>query len=312
MLILNIAALLAGIVVLAIAADHFVLAAARISLSMRISAVVVGAVVIGFGTSTPELVTGILAASQGSLDIAVGSVVGSNIANLTLIAGAAAAIAAISIASVTLRREAPLAIVATVVLALTMLGGLSRIDGLILAGAFAIALAVMLAGARGADAPLTEEVDHYATAGPSPGREWLRAGAGLIGVVLAAQGLVWGASGLAAEFGVSDAVIGLTVVAIGTSLPELVTAIQAARRGEPDLIVGNLLGSTVFNSLGIVAVATLIRPGPVDEVEVLPVIVMVGVTALAGITMWSGRRLARGEGVALILLYAALLPLVVL
>lgn len=312
MLALNIIALLAGIVVLAIAADHFVLAAARISLALRISAVVVGAVVIGFGTSTPELVTGILAASQGSLDIAIGSVVGSNIANLTLVAGAAAAIASITIASVTLRREAPLAIAATLLLALMMLGGLSRLDGVILAGAFAIAIGIMLAGARGADEPLTEEVDHFATAGPHPGREWVRAGLGLVGVVAGSQALVWGASGLAGEFGVSDAVIGLTVVAIGTSLPELVTAIQAARRGEPDLIVGNLLGSTVFNSLAIAAVATLIRPGPIDEVEVLPVVAMVAVTALAAITMWSGRRLARAEGIALVVLYAALLPLVLL
>ncbi|MFP5450746.1 MAG: sodium:calcium antiporter, partial [Thermoleophilia bacterium] len=265
-----------------------------------------------FGTSTPELVTGILAASQGSLDIAVGSVVGSNIANLTLIAGAATAIASITIASVTLRREAPLAIAATVLLAVLLIGGLTRLDGLILAAGFAVAMGLMLAGARGTDEPLTEEVDHYAAAGPGPGREWLRAGLGLVGVVAASQALVWGASGLATEFGVSDAVIGLTVVAIGTSLPELVTSIQAARRGEPDLIVGNLLGSTVFNSLAIVAVATLIAPGPIDEVEVLPVIAMVGVTALAGLTMASGRRLARIEGVALVALYAVLLPLVVL
>jgi cation:H+ antiporter len=309
---LNIVALVAGVVVLAVAADHFVLAAARISLALRISAVVVGAVVIGFGTSTPELVTGILAASQGSLDIAVGSVVGSNTANLTLIAGAAAAIASITIASVTLRREAPLAIAATVLLAVLLIGGLTRLDGLILAAGFAVAIALMLAGARSTDEPLIEEVDHYAAAGPGPGREWLRAGVALAGVVAASQALVWGASGLATEFGVSDAVIGLTVVAIGTSLPELVTSIQAARRGEPDLIVGNLLGSTVFNSLAIVAVATLIAPGPIDEVEVLPVIAMVGVTALAGLTMASGRRLARIEGVALVALYAVLLPLVVL
>jgi cation:H+ antiporter len=312
MLALNIIALLAGVVVLAIAADHFVLAAARISLALRISAVVVGAIVIGFGTSTPELVTGIIAASQGSLDIAVGSVVGSNIANLTLIAGAAAAIASITIHSATLRREAPLAIAATVLLALVMLGGLSRLDAVILTVAFVLTLALMLVGARGADQPLTEEVDHYATAGPHPGREWLRAGLGLAGVIAASQALVWGASGMATEFGVSDAVIGLTVVAIGTSLPELVTAIQAARRGEPDLIIGNLLGSTVFNSSAIVAVATFIRPGPIDEVEILPVVAMVGVTVLAGLTMASGRRLARGEGVALVVLYAALMPLVVL
>lgn len=312
MLIAEIIALAAGAAVLAVAADHFVLAAARISLALRISAVVVGAVVIGCGTSLPELATGIIATAQGSLDIAVGSVVGSNVANLTLIAGAAAVLAPIAIASSTLRREAPLAVAATVMLGGLMIGGLSRLDGAVLLVAFAVALGLMLLGARSPDEPLTEEVDHYAGATVNLTREWVRVGLALAGVIAASQALVWGAVGVAGRAGLSDAVIGLTIVAVGTSLPELVTALQAARRGEPDLIVGNLLGSTVFNSLGIVAVVTLMRPGPLDDVEVGPVVAMVAVTALAGLTMATGRRLRRLEGLGLLVAYLALVPLVFL
>lgn len=312
MLAAEIIALAAGAAVLAVAADAFVLAAARISLALRVSAVVVGAVVIGCGTSLPELATGVLATAQGSLDIAVGSVVGSNVANLTLIAGAAAALAPITIASRTLRREAPLAIAATALLAVLMIGGLSRVEGAVLAVAFVVALALMLLGSRRPDAPLSEEVDHYAGHQVRLPREWLRAGLGLAGVIAASQALVWGAVGIAGRAGLSDAVIGLTIVAVGTSLPELVTAIQAARRGEPDLIVGNLLGSTVFNSLFIVAIVTLIRPGPLDDVEIGPTVAMVLVTAAAGVAMATGRRLGRREGVALAVAYLALVPLVLL
>lgn len=311
-MILYICALAAGAVILAVAADRFVLAAARISLALRISAVVVGAVIIGFGTSTPELVTGILAATQGSLDIAVGSVVGSNVVNLTLIAGAAAAIAPITIASRTLRREAPLAVVATLVLAVLMIDGLTRVEAVVLGGAFAVVMTLMLLGARAPDEPLTEEVDHYTHSRPSVRREGLWAVGALLGVVGGSQALVWGASGIATEVGLSDAVVGLTIVAIGTSLPELVTAIQAARRGEPDLIVGNLLGSTVFNALLIVAVAAFIAPGALDTVEIGPTIAMVAVTALAALAMATGRRLGRAEGIVLVVGYCALVPLIFL
>jgi cation:H+ antiporter len=311
-LLLNILALCAGAVALAVAADHFVLAAARIALALRISAVVVGAVVIGCGTSLPELVTGILASVQGSLDIAVGSVVGSNVANLTLIAGAAAVIAPIAVASRTLRREAPIAVVATILLAVLMIGGLGRWEAAVLLGAFALALGLMLAGSRAPDPELAEEVGAYAGAAVRLPREWTRAALALAGVLAGSQALVWGAVGVASEVGISDAVIGLTVVALGTSLPELVTALQAARRGEPDLIVGNLLGSTVFNSLLIVGVVALIRPGPLDAVEIGPVITMVAVTGAAGIAMATGRRLSRTEGAVLLAGYLALVPLVFL
>ncbi|MEQ8832861.1 MAG: calcium/sodium antiporter [Miltoncostaeaceae bacterium] len=310
-MLLNIVALVAGALILAVAADRFVLAAARISLALRISAVVVGAVVIGFGTSTPELVTGILAATQGSLDIAVGSVVGSNVANLTLIAGAAAAIAPITIASRTLRREAPLAVLATAVLAVLMLDGLTRGEAAVLAGAFVVVMGLMLLGARAPDEPLTDEVEHFAHS-RAVGREGLWAAVALLGVVGGSQGLVWGASGIATEVGISDAVVGLTIVAVGTSLPELVTAIQAARRGEPDLIVGNLLGSSVFNALLIVAIAAFIAPGSLDTVEIGPTIAMVAVTVLAGAAMATGRRLGRAEGIALVAGYCALVPLVLI
>lgn len=302
------AACVAGLFLLTKAADEFVVGAARLSALLRISPIVIGAVVIGFGTSAPEMFVSGIAAGQGDIDLGVGNIIGSNIANLSLVLGAAGVLLAFSISSKVLRREMPLSAAAAVIFTLLLIGGLTRVDGLILALLLVLFLGFIMRDARiTSDVELVGEVKEFVGEGDvGSGRETLRTVLGLAGTLVGAQALVWGATSIADEFGLSDGFVGLTLVAIGTSLPELVTTIQAARRGEDELIVGNLLGSNIFNSLGVGAVVALIGPGSLTDPDLMRVAVplMLGVIALAWFFLRTGRRLQRWEGAVLLAVYA--------
>ena len=301
-----------GLLLLAYASDQFVIGAARAATLLRLSPVVIGAVVIGFGTSAPELLVSTLAAAQGSLDVGVGNIVGSNIANLTLVLGAAALVTPIAVRAAVLRREAPLSVASVLLFALLVQGGMGRVEGAILLAAVAATLWVVLRSAREDDPLLTGEVEEFVTPGtPSGRRESARLALGLLGTLGGAQALVWSATTIAAELGLAEGFVGLTVVAIGTSLPELATAVQAARKGETDLIVGNLLGSNVFNSTVVAGAAAMTGPGlPIDPTLTgLATALMVAVAVVASGLMVSGRRVVRWEGLALLAAYAAMLLL---
>ena len=301
-----------GLALLTFAADQFVVGATRVAARLRLSAIVIGALVIGFGTSAPEIVVSGLAAGRGQMDLAVGNVIGSNVANLTLVLGTAALIAPIGVRSRTLKREAPLSLVAVLLFAVLLQGGLSIVDGTILGIALLGSLAVILLSARGGDPEFEAEVGEFLTdALPKLPVEVTRTVLSLIAVLLSAQILVTSASTIAEGLGVAEGFIGLTVVAIGTSLPELATAIQAARRRETDLIVGNLLGSNLFNAT---AVGTIISiAGPSEPVSAslagLATWVMVAVAVIAFVFMVTGTRVARTEGAVLLIGYLAVLPL---
>jgi cation:H+ antiporter len=302
----------AGVVLLAYASDQFVIGAARAATLLRLSPVVIGAVVIGFGTSAPELLVSALAAGQGTLDVAVGNVVGSNIANLSLVLGAAALFTPIAVSATVLRREAPLSFATVALFALLVQGGLGLLEGAILLAALGGGLWLILRSAREDDPTLTGEVEDFLTPGvPSSRRETVRIVVGLAGTLAGAQLLVWAATTIAAELGLAEGFVGLTVVAIGTSLPELATAVQAARKAETGLIVGNLLGSNLFNSTMVAGTAALIGPGiPLDATLTgLATILMVAVAALASVTMATGRRVLRWEGALMLVAYVAVLPL---
>lgn len=250
-----------GLMLLTYAADRFVLGAARLSTALRISSVVIGAIVIGFGTSAPELLVTSLATVQGAQDLAFGNIVGSNIANVLLVIGTAAVVRPVIVTAPTLRRELPLMLGGVLLLtALTIDRRVTATDALLLLAAAAGVIGyIVWSGMRDreAAAALEAEVAEYEgdhPAGPSA----LLAVAGLLGTLAGAQLLVTGASGLARTLGVPEAVIGLTIVAVGTSLPELVTAVAAARRDETDLVLGNVLGSNIFNSLPVAGVAGLL------------------------------------------------------
>jgi cation:H+ antiporter len=312
----------AGLVLLTVAADHLVLGSSRLAQRFKMSPVIVGVVVIGVGTSAPEFLVSGLAAAHGDTGIAVGNIVGSNILNLTLILGVAGLIAPMAVASSVIRREVPLAAAGVVVFGALTLAGLGWITATVLAvlGVAALTLLVRWARTAASEATLAGQVVGFAQPAGTVDMtidnrrlpawfEPVRAGLGLAGVLAGAQILVVNASAIAADFGVPSVVIGMTLVAIGTSLPELVTTIQAQRRREPDLVVGNLFGSNLFNSLAggaIIGFAT--SGGPVHASAVL-LVVMVSVTGLAWALLWRGLILSRIEGAVLIAAYLVIQPL---
>ncbi len=305
-----------GLVLLTFAADHLVLGSSRLARRLRISPVVVGVVVIGLGTSAPEFLVSGLAAARGDTGIAVGNIVGSNILNLTLLLGIAAMIAPIPVASTVIRREVPLAVAAVGLFGLlAVVVGLGVVTGAILAVAGLAALWLLLRWARDtrAGAGLVDEVEEFVAGPPERVRrrtwiEAVRALLGLLGVLAGAQLLVEGASAVATGLGVSQVVIGFTLVALGTSLPELVTSVQAQRRGESDLVVGNLFGSNLFNSLVGGAVIGF-ADGATAYAGVVLAFTMVLSAGLAWALLTRGRQLTRLDGMVLTLAYASVAPL---
>jgi cation:H+ antiporter len=314
--LLDLVLVVVGLVLLAKAADHFVTGAARISGALRVAPVVIGAVVIGIGTSAPEMLVSGLAAGQGKLDIAAGNVIGSNVANLTLVLGAAALIIPIRAPVGILRRELPLSTLAVVAFAVAIQGGFDRLESAALLVGLAVAVVALLVGSRkrgAADDELATEVTEYLASGGRVrlGVEVVRTLLGLVGTVLGAQAMVSGASGIATELGLGEGFVGLTLVAVGTSLPELVTAIAAARKGEDELIIGNLLGSNLFNSLGVAGLAGVIGPGPLEDPTLAgwATVLMIAVSVLAAMMMIGRKSVVRWEGIVLLLVYVATVPL---
>ena len=311
-MVLTLLAVVVGVALLAYAADQFVLGAARVALIRRLSPIVVGVVVVGFGTSAPELLVSGIAAASGQPEIAVGNVVGSNIANLSLLLGVGAILIPLSVASSTVRREAPIAVAAMVAYALAVQGGISLPEGVALLVALGLAIwKVATSGAGIAADPLGAETEELADASMHSLRtEAVRTLLGLVGTIAGAQLLLWGAVDIADRAGLGEGFVGATLVAVGTSLPELVTVVQSARRTETDLIVGNLLGSNMFNALGVGGVTGLIGAGSIDDpgLTEFGVVAATGVAVLAWVMMRTGRSISRLEGVVLVVLYACLVP----
>lgn len=310
-MLLAIVFVIAGIGLLSYAADEFVAGAARIAVRFNVSAVVVGAVIIGFGTSLPEMLVSGVAAGQGDRELGVGNVIGSNVANLSLVLGAAALVAAIPIAKTTIRRELPLSVGSVGLFALLVQGGLSRVEGAICLIGLVAVMGYLLMKANTDDVDLSEEVDDIGDAESiDAGTETVRTVLGLAGTVFGAWLLVQGATTIADELGLSGGFVGLTMVAIGTSLPELVTAVAAVRKGHTDLIIGNLLGSNIFNSLAVGAVIGLVGPGPLFDATLtgLAVVIMVAIAVFAGLFMFTDRKVVRWEAAVLLIAYFATMP----
>lgn len=308
---------LAGLGLLTLAADHLVLGASRLAERLHVSPVVVGVVVIGLGTSAPEFLVSALAAGRGDTGIAVGNIVGSNILNLTLILGIAALVTPFSVDSTVIRREVRLAVVSVLAFAVAAAIGLSPITGALLAAGLAATLVLLLRWARTVgDQQLATQVADFTAEGGAVvavaaqrSRPWLepvRTILGLAGVLGGAQLLVANASAIAEDLGVPQIVIGFTLVALGTSLPELVTTVQAQRRGETDLVVGNLFGSNLFNSLAGGALIGFAANSARAAIGLLAV--MLAATLLAWALLARRLRLSRVEGAVLLLMYALTLP----
>lgn len=305
-MLLSIVAIAVGLVLLVWSAERFVDGAAATSRHLGLSPLLIGMLVIGFGTSAPELMVSALAAGQGNPGLALGNAYGSNISNIGLILGVVALISPLAVHSQVLRQELPLLGGVTLLAAWQLRdGAIGRGEAVLLAAVLALFIGFSIWRARqtGADDdPLAGETTESLEVKPMSrmaGVVWTLVGLALL--IVSSRILVWGAVTIAQHFGVSDLIIGLTVVAVGTSLPELASSISALRRREHDLVLGNVVGSNLFNTLGVVGLAGVIHPIDVGgEVLARDWPVMAVMTLLMGIFAigWRGRqgRINRIEG----------------
>ena len=309
--------LLIGIALLTGGGQLFVTGSARVAQAFGISPIVVGVVVIGFGTSAPEMVASVLAAAQGRSGVAFGNLVGSNISNIGLVLGTAAMVQPAIVNVTIVRREALISTVAALLfIGLALNGTLSAPEGVVLIVVFIAAMGwlLWLALRERQEVPLME-AGVEGMVGPQPGggaklREGVRALVGLALVLLGAELTVRGAVSLALAAGVDEGFIGLTVVGIGTSLPELVTGIIAAIRRETDLVVGNVLGSNVFNLLLIGGTVGLITSEPLPAAVVNPGLPVLAIGSLALLLfLRTGFKLRRLEAALLLGGYAVYIGL---
>ena len=264
-------AIIAGFILLIWSADRFIVGAASTARNFDIPPLIIGLTIVGFGTSAPEMMVAGFAAYDGSPAMAVGNALGSNITNITLVLGVAALISPMEVQSRIIRKELPILLLATLVaIALMRDLTLGQFDGFILAGLLVLLMWwITRQGLRNQlDDALTDEIIEEL-----PGRIptshalfWLITG--LIMLTVSSKILVWGAVNIATELGVSELIIGLTVIAIGTSLPELAASITGALKNEDDIAIGNVIGSNLFNTLGVLAIPGIISPSILNE-EVL-------------------------------------------
>jgi cation:H+ antiporter len=314
----------AGLVALYFGAGWLVKGSARLARSFGVGPLVVGLTVVAFGTSAPELVVSAVAAARGEGDIALGNVVGSNVLNLALIIGAAAMLRPMAVRMSLVYRESPVMVAAALALPLLGLDGtISRLDGALLLVAFAGYLVFVVRAARRESGAVEEEYREFQAEEDIERRENPRRGArlpnlgwtvlGIAALLVGAQLMVDAAVYFARIAGVSDLVLGLTVIALGTSLPELATSTVASVRDEADIALGNALGSNIFNVLCILAVAALVRPIAVPAALFrFEVPFLVAVSILFPLLAWTRRRIGRPEAGLLLACYAAFTLILVL
>jgi cation:H+ antiporter len=299
-----------GLALLVWSADRFVEGSASTARHFGMPPLLIGMVIVGFGTSAPEMVVSALAASQGNPGIALGNAYGSNITNIALILGVTALISPIAVHSQVLRKELPILTAITAIAAWQIWDGeISRLDAFVLLGVFVVLMTwtIWQGMQKKADA-FGSEVAQELDVRTMPIRRavfWLVVG--LVLLIVSSRILVWGAVEIAHGFGVSDLIIGLTIVAVGTSLPELAASIIATRKGEHDIALGNILGSNLFNTLAVVGIAGTIHPmmvGP--EVFTRDMLVMAALTVSLFVIGYGFRgpgRINRVEGAVLLACY---------
>lgn len=264
-LLLPIIAIATGFALLVWGADRFVVGAASTARNLGVSTLIIGLTVVGFGTSAPEILVSAMASWQGNPGLAIGNALGSNIANIALILGATSLVTPLVVHSDTLRREFPILLAVVLFAGVLMADGeLGRFDGLLLLGGLMLMLywlTTLGMGMRRGD-PMGEEIAAEIPPEQPLSRSVMWLVVGLVVLLISSRMLVWGAVEVAQSLGVSDLIIGLTVVAIGTSLPELAAAIMSALKKEHDIAIGNIIGSNMFNMLAVLPLPGVIQPGP--------------------------------------------------
>lgn len=290
-----------GFVLLVWGADKFVAGASALARRLGVSPLLVGLTIVAFGTSAPELAVSLTAALQGANEIAVGNVVGSNIFNLLMVAGLSAVVCPLVMDRTLLRRDWPISLAAAVLLLVFIAPDLtiSRIEGVILLVVFALVLSTQIRAALKNRDTLESEEDEITM---PPLMIGVNIVLGLACIIIGGQLAVNGATGIARMFGLSETLIGLTIVAIGTSLPELVTSLVAARKGQNEIAMGNVIGSNIFNLLFILGVSATITPIPVQATSIIDALVLIGISIVFYLPARRG-KLGRAPGVIMALTY---------
>ncbi len=292
---------LAGFFFLWKGADWLVEGAASIALAAKVSTIVVGITVVAFGTSLPEMAVSLAASVKGEPEITLGNVIGSNIANILLVLGIAAVINPLKVDRHVVTRDTMLVLGSGVlILMLAMTGHLTRVHGLIMLAAFVGYLAYYVR-----DAMRHKQVDMPDVEDYHPGVSLVMLVGGIVCILVGSDILVDSAVFIAESFGISPAIIGLTMIAVGTSLPELATSAVASKKGESDISIGNVLGSNVFNSLLVLGLAAVLFAGsiPVDSALLWDVALMTVVCLFLVPTLWTGHTLTRTEGAFMLVIY---------
>ena len=319
--------LIGGFILLIVGADVFVEGSSSIAKMFKIPPIIIGLTIVAFGTSMPEASVSINAALAGENSIAVSNVVGSNIFNLLVVLGASALICPVHTNETAVKKEIPFSILSAIVLGILLCFGVSfaaetaeatgffakigsagftlgRIGGVVLLALFAVYMFWQISGAlkarrEGGD---SEEEESKASS-PMMAVEMIILG--IVGIILGGNYVVDSATTIAQNFGMSETFIGLTIVALGTSLPELVTSMVAARRGESDLALGNVIGSNVFNIVFILGFSAVVSPMTVDVLTIYDVLVMVGISIVCWIFCKSKKKVSRLEGGIMLAMYIA-------
>lgn len=305
-MILNVLFIFVGIVLVLWGADRLTDGAVAVAEKMKMPQIVIGLTIVAMGTSMPEFCVSLVSALKGTTDLAVGNIVGSNIFNTLLIVGVSAWVAPMTILKSTVRKDIPFALFASVILLVMCLdGNISRLDAGILFVLFLVFMYVTLKGAKTKDDDTTAKTDSIED-NKKPMATWLSIVWIIVGLACLIGGsnlFVEGATKVAEHIGVSEAVIGLTIVAGGTSLPELATSVVSARKGNSGIAIGNVLGSNVFNILAILGVTGVITPMHLQGITMLDLSMMVFSTLLVWLFSFTKYKIARWEGIVLTIVF---------
>ena len=305
-MILNIFFIVIGIVLVLWGADRLTDGAVAVAEKMKMPQIMIGLTIVAMGTSMPEFCVSLVSALKGTTDLAVGNIVGSNIFNTLLIVGVSAWVAPMTILKSTVRKDIPFALFASVVLLIMCLdGNISRLDAGILFVLFLVFMYVTLKGAKTKEDDTTAKTDSIEDK-KKPMAAWLSIVWIIVGLACLIGGsnlFVEGATKIAEHIGVSEAVIGLTIVAGGTSLPELATSVVSARKGNSGIAIGNVLGSNVFNILAILGVTGIITPMHLQGITMLDLSMMVVSTLLVWLFSFTKYKIARWEGIFLTIVF---------
>ncbi|MFV0466109.1 MAG: calcium/sodium antiporter [Lachnospiraceae bacterium] len=305
--------LLIGFILLIKGADFFVDGSSSVAKRLHVPVIIIGMTIVAMGTSLPEAAVSVSAAISGNNDLAIANAVGSNIFNLMVVAGICSIFTPLTVHANTLKKEFPLSVLAALLLLILGITGycLTRLEGLILLTVFACFLIWMIKSAiKAKNIVVVAEEDEITVLSKSKSMVYILCG--VIAIAVGGQLVVSSASSIARSFGLSQNLIGLTIVAMGTSLPELVTSIVAAKKGEVDLAMGNIIGSNIFNILFVIGSAGLISGISMSQENIIDLLLLIAMSIVVWIAARTSYKIHRTEGIVMLLLYVGFMAYIIL